>query len=260
MNTELPTYDIVSVLRKWAEALDIPSGRFVNEDCSRAAEEIEYLRSEITELKRQRAGYQWHMHECEQIAGKALGYPWYKDDQKNFPGATEADGVCIGVHVGDTIVAELAEKYEKAKDKIAALEETIQIILSDMRRAVKEAERDCQLLKKRKRVSTLTYSLFLDDERYPAKPDISIFLARNVDDAMWAVKTYGYPAMMYLDHDLGANRLSGMDFCKLLCAYIQDRGGLDNPIAFHVHSQNPIGKLNMESYLNGFFDIHFSSL
>lgn len=76
------------------------------------------LGKEVTELKRQRDGYQWHMHECEQIAGKALGYPWYKDDQKNFPGATEADGVCVGEHVGDTIVAELAKRYEEAKSTI----------------------------------------------------------------------------------------------------------------------------------------------
>ena len=46
----------------------------------------------------------------EQIAGQALGYPWFKDDQKNFPGATEADGVCIGEHVAGTIVQELASK------------------------------------------------------------------------------------------------------------------------------------------------------
>lgn len=73
------------------------------------------LDKEVTELKRQIGGYQKHMHECEQIAGKALGYPWYKDDQKNFPDATEADGVCVGEHVGDTIVAELAKRYEKTR-------------------------------------------------------------------------------------------------------------------------------------------------
>lgn len=82
------------------------------------ADVIEKQAAEITELKRQRDGYQKHLHECEQIAGKALGYPWYKGDQKNFPGATEADGVCVGEHVGDTIVAELAKRYEEAKSTI----------------------------------------------------------------------------------------------------------------------------------------------
>lgn len=52
----------------------------------------------------------------EQIAAQAIGgYPWYKDDQKNFPGATEADGVCIGDHIPETIVEELANKYRRLK-------------------------------------------------------------------------------------------------------------------------------------------------
>lgn len=63
---------------------------------------------------------------------------------------------------------------------------------------------------------------------------------------------------MYLDHDLGASKLSGMDFCKMLCAYILDNGGLNQPIPFLVHSQNPAGKLNMESYLNNFFEMYCS--
>lgn len=46
-----------------------------------------------------------------QIAGKALDYPWFKDDQKNFPGATEANGVCVGDHVAESIVQELANAY-----------------------------------------------------------------------------------------------------------------------------------------------------
>jgi hypothetical protein len=51
--------------------------------------------------------------EIEQILGKALGYPWYKDDQKNFPGTTEADGVCIGDHVAVTIAMEAADRITK---------------------------------------------------------------------------------------------------------------------------------------------------
>jgi hypothetical protein len=51
--------------------------------------------------------------EIDQMCGKALGYPWYKDDLKNFPSATEADGVCTGEHVAVSIVAELAHRYER---------------------------------------------------------------------------------------------------------------------------------------------------
>jgi hypothetical protein len=48
------------------------------------------------------------LNEVEQLLGKALNYFWYKDDQKNFPGATEKDGVCVGEHVPASIAAEAA--------------------------------------------------------------------------------------------------------------------------------------------------------
>ena len=61
--------------------------------------------------------------EIEQTCGKVLDYPWFKDDQKNFPEATEKDGVCVGEHVAETIAAELARKYTEAKERIKRLEE-----------------------------------------------------------------------------------------------------------------------------------------
>ncbi len=48
--------------------------------------------------------------EIEQTLGKALGYPWYKDDPKNFPNATEANGVCVGEHVPASLAVEAARK------------------------------------------------------------------------------------------------------------------------------------------------------
>ena len=48
-----------------------------------------------------------------QTLGKVLGYPWYKDDQANFPGATEENGVCVGEHVAETIAEEAARRIEK---------------------------------------------------------------------------------------------------------------------------------------------------
>ena len=57
-----------------------------------------------------------------QTLGKALGYPWFKDDPKNFPDASEADGVCVGDHVGASLAAEAARKIEAQVARIAALE------------------------------------------------------------------------------------------------------------------------------------------
>ena len=77
-------------------------------------------------LERQIKGYQSLnrgiasiLAECravEQVCGKTLGYPWYKDDQKNFPGATEESGVCVGEHVPATIAMELAREFQKVKN------------------------------------------------------------------------------------------------------------------------------------------------
>lgn len=39
---------------------------------------------------------QEELWKVEQILGKALDFPRYCDDQENFPGTTDADGVCVG--------------------------------------------------------------------------------------------------------------------------------------------------------------------
>jgi hypothetical protein len=57
-----------------------------------------------------------------QAAGKVLGYPWFKDDQKNFPGATEANGVSVGEHVAASIVEELVQRYKELEARIRELE------------------------------------------------------------------------------------------------------------------------------------------
>jgi len=44
----------------------------------------------------------------DQVLGKALGYPYYCSDQKNFPGSTVADGVCTGEHVPESLADEAA--------------------------------------------------------------------------------------------------------------------------------------------------------
>jgi hypothetical protein len=53
-----------------------------------------------------------------QTLGKALGYPWFKDDQKNFPGATEENGVCVGEHVAESIAAEAASRLTAMREEI----------------------------------------------------------------------------------------------------------------------------------------------
>lgn len=54
------------------------------------------------------------LHECEQTAARALNYPRFSDDQKNFPGA-EGDERCVGEHTPSTIVEALADVYATVK-------------------------------------------------------------------------------------------------------------------------------------------------
>lgn len=51
-----------------------------------------------------------------QILGKALNFPWYKDDQKNFPGATVENGVCVGDLIAEDLARMAAETIEKLED------------------------------------------------------------------------------------------------------------------------------------------------
>jgi hypothetical protein len=62
--------------------------------------------------------YKKEMEEIEQILGKALGYPWFKDDQENFPNATEADGVAVGDHTAWSLAMEAAEKIKELQEQL----------------------------------------------------------------------------------------------------------------------------------------------
>lgn len=99
--------------------------------------EFEELRAENnelhTELERVSNAIISQSHEISQTLGKALGYPKFSDDQKNFPGST-GDGVCVGEHVAETLAMEAAtmianlrerlDKYEAAEKWITDLFET----------------------------------------------------------------------------------------------------------------------------------------
>lgn len=72
----------------------------------------ELLKSEV-ERRRLRTACSKANEEICQTLGKVLKYPWFKDDLKNFPGATEEWGVCVGEHVAETIAEEAAKHIIK---------------------------------------------------------------------------------------------------------------------------------------------------
>jgi hypothetical protein len=73
------------------------------------------VKSRIDEMVAQKSASITSFHNIEQTLGKALGYPWYKDDQKNFPESTEADGVCVGEHVAESIASEAASEIVRLR-------------------------------------------------------------------------------------------------------------------------------------------------
>ena len=85
--------------------------------------ELEYYRGVAEHLGAEKAVSQRdkmikESEEIEQILGKALGYPWYKDDPKNFPNATEADGVCVGPNTAASLAMEAADMIKNLEDKL----------------------------------------------------------------------------------------------------------------------------------------------
>lgn len=77
------------------------------------------------ELARLKAAMSKSNDEICQSLGKALGYPWFKDDQRNFPGETEGNGVCVGDHVAESIADEAASRISALLAENAALREQV---------------------------------------------------------------------------------------------------------------------------------------
>lgn len=75
-------------------------------------EHVDLARQAAAEIERLRAACSQQNDSICQTLGKALGYPWFKDDQKIFPGATEENGVCVGDHVAESLADEICKELE----------------------------------------------------------------------------------------------------------------------------------------------------
>ena len=98
----------------------------------------------------------------------------------------------------------------------------------------------------------MTYTMFIDDERFPTS-DESVVVRSYVEACMY-VETNGTPQHVDFDHDLGFGP-TGYDFAKWLVDRAIDGYGF--PKSFDVHSQNPIGRRNIIDLMNGY--LRFSS-
>lgn len=103
----------------------------------------------------------------------------------------------------------------------------------------------------------MNWKLFLDDERDPIGTDWVV--CRCVTEAVIACENYGMPNFISFDHDLGQGFSpenydnTGLGFVKwLIDQCLDEKLKFPTDFDFYVHSQNPIGKANIENLMNNF--------
>lgn len=87
-------------------------------------------------------------------------------------------------------------------------------------------------------------NLFVDDIRNPM--DGEWVVVRSSSEAISWVEANGMPESMSLDHDLGGDD-TVMVFLKWLFGFADGKGL--GPPPYRVHSANPIGSKNIESFM-----------
>ncbi len=89
-------------------------------------------------------------------------------------------------------------------------------------------------------------NLYLDDLRSTPENFERVY---DYDEFVNFINKNGVPEFISFDHDLGEGK-TGFDCAKFLVEFCLDNGVSD--INFQVHSQNPVGKENIEKLLANF--------
>lgn len=95
----------------------------------------------------------------------------------------------------------------------------------------------------------MSYSLFLDDERFPPRDDKFWVICRTMKEAQKTVEIMGWPIHISFDHDLGDDQPTGKDFANWVVEQDLEHSVLRSGFTFYVHSQNPVGAKNICSML-----------
>jgi Ca2+-binding EF-hand superfamily protein len=106
-----------------------------------------------------------------------------------------------------------------------------------------------QLIQKQE-IEPMKWFLFVDDERFPPHDGNTWHIARNIDQVFTFLTKFGTPDYISFDHNLGNGTPSGFVIAKALVEKDMDQEiDLHESFDFYVHSQNPVGRDNIESYL-----------
>lgn len=99
------------------------------------------------------------------------------------------------------------------------------------------------------------WSLFIDDDRFPVDDGSNWRIARNLEQALFLIETYGLPDHIAFDHDLGEDAPTGHEIAQKLVEMDLDKKiDLPKDLSFYVHSQNPVGAKNIEGLLTQYLE------
>lgn len=114
------------------------------------------------------------------------------------------------------------------------------------------------------------WNLFIDDERNPADATwaawhtdyvngfVDFVVVRNKMQAIQAIFDHDKtaPNFVSFDHDLGDSESTGYDIARwIVDADMDEIISIPAGFEFYVHSQNPVGKVNIEKYLSNYMRI-----
>lgn len=100
------------------------------------------------------------------------------------------------------------------------------------------------------------FNMFIDDERFPPNDGREWIICRNIREVIETCKEYGrLPDYVTFDHDLGEYEPTGHTIAKWMVDMDMDQiYTFPETFQYYVHSQNPVGKKNIESYLNSYLE------
>lgn len=97
--------------------------------------------------------------------------------------------------------------------------------------------------------------VYLDDERTPKVIPFDEII-RNSWDFFDYIKEHGCPDYISFDHDLGDESNDGYEIVKQLVTMDILRSGklIPENFTWHVHSANPVGRDNINKYLEQYLE------
>ena len=95
--------------------------------------------------------------------------------------------------------------------------------------------------------------IFLDDIRTSSKEQFDV-ICRSSKEIIDFILKNGAPNYISFDHDLGEAK-TGYDVAKWIVEQdILGNISIPEDFQFHVHSANPVGKINIEKYLTNYIN------